>query len=225
MTHDVTAILAMDPHGIIGYNGGIPWHYPEDLKRFKQVTQGGALIMGRKTLESLPEPKKGIVLPGRLVIVVTTDPSKITSTRPDQVVTSVEAAFASVPEHCKPWIIGGSAIYEYAAEHNLVDVWDVTDVPSHGISPTDSEATVLGSWTRAVTSPHIPNVSRTVLCKDESGNEIVNRVVWSTRKVVREWVRILLSKGEQSDEAKAFRAKFDPGFITSRLLRQRQGIW
>lgn len=62
-------IAASALNGVIGNNGAIPWHAPHDLKRFKSLTQGCALIMGRATWESLPGP-----LPGRPCIVVTSRP-------------------------------------------------------------------------------------------------------------------------------------------------------
>ncbi len=56
----VTIIAAMDENGLIGRNGALPWYLPDDLRRFKQLTMGTILLMGRKTYESLPGP-----LPGR----------------------------------------------------------------------------------------------------------------------------------------------------------------
>ena len=61
----ITAIVAMSANRIIGAGGRIPWHLPEDLRWFKERTLGGALIMGRKTYESIGRP-----LPGRTTYVV-----------------------------------------------------------------------------------------------------------------------------------------------------------
>jgi dihydrofolate reductase len=58
-------VIARAANGVIGCDNKLPWHLPEDLKRFKQLTQGTAMIMGRKTFESLPK-----VLPGRRHIVL-----------------------------------------------------------------------------------------------------------------------------------------------------------
>lgn len=66
----ITLIMARASNGVIGRNNGLPWHIPEDLKRFKQLTIGSAMIMGRKTFESLPG-----LLPGRRHIVLTNDRS------------------------------------------------------------------------------------------------------------------------------------------------------
>ncbi|KQN81140.1 dihydrofolate reductase [Sphingomonas sp. Leaf62] len=65
----IDAILARADNGVIGVDGGLPWHLPADLKRFKALTMGRAIVMGRKTFESFPSP-----LPGRRHIVLTRSP-------------------------------------------------------------------------------------------------------------------------------------------------------
>ncbi len=65
----VTLVVARASNGVIGKDGGLPWHISADLKRFKVLTMGTALVMGRKTFESLPG-----LLPGRRHIVLTRDP-------------------------------------------------------------------------------------------------------------------------------------------------------
>ena len=62
----ISLIVAMDERRGIGLNGQIPWHLPDDLKRFRQLTMGHHLIMGRKTFEAIGKP-----LPGRTTIVIT----------------------------------------------------------------------------------------------------------------------------------------------------------
>jgi dihydrofolate reductase len=62
----ITLVVARAQNGVIGRNGTLPWHLPADLKRFKALTMGSAMVMGRKTFESLPG-----LLPGRRHIVVT----------------------------------------------------------------------------------------------------------------------------------------------------------
>lgn len=64
----IDAILARADNGVIGVDGRLPWHLPADLKRFKSLTMGRAMVMGRKTFESFPAP-----LPGRRHIVLTRD--------------------------------------------------------------------------------------------------------------------------------------------------------
>jgi dihydrofolate reductase len=62
----VTMVVARAQNGVIGRDGKLPWHIPADLKRFKALTMGSAMVMGRKTFESLPG-----LLPGRRHIVLT----------------------------------------------------------------------------------------------------------------------------------------------------------
>ena len=70
MSREITLVIARADNGVIGKDGTLPWHIPADLKHFKQVTRGTAMIMGRKTFDSLPG-----LLPGRRHIVLTRDPA------------------------------------------------------------------------------------------------------------------------------------------------------
>lgn len=65
----ITVVVARARNGIIGREGRLPWHLPADLKRFKTLTMGSVMVMGRKTFESLPG-----ILPGRRHVVLTRDP-------------------------------------------------------------------------------------------------------------------------------------------------------
>ena len=65
----ITLVVARAQNGVIGRDGKLPWHIPDDLKRFKALTMGSVMVMGRKTFESLPG-----LLPGRRHIVLTRDP-------------------------------------------------------------------------------------------------------------------------------------------------------
>ena len=66
----ITLVVARASNGVIGKDGGLPWHISADLKRFKALTMGTVLVMGRKTFDSLPK-----VLPGRRHVVITRDPA------------------------------------------------------------------------------------------------------------------------------------------------------
>ncbi|GAA4229848.1 dihydrofolate reductase [Sagittula marina] len=101
----ITLIAAHDHNRAIGRDGDIPWHIPQDLALFKRETLGGAIIMGRKTWDSLPfKPLKD-----RLNIVVSRDMSLN-----EHVVTSVEAAIALAyaEGYFRIYGIGGQGIYE-----------------------------------------------------------------------------------------------------------------
>ena len=99
----ITLILARARNGVIGRDGDLPWHLPADLKRFKEITMGGAMVMGRKTFDSLPG-----LLPGRRHIVLTRDPDW--QAEGAEVVHSVGEAIAIAGDH-KLFVIGGAEIF------------------------------------------------------------------------------------------------------------------
>ena len=107
----------MTSERIIGLDGGIPWRYSEDLKRFKRVTMDCNIVMGRYTWESINEK----ALPGRRNIVVSSNP-----VQGAEHFTDVDSALNTC-EHSDTWIIGGGQIY--AATLSWVTLLDVTYVP------------------------------------------------------------------------------------------------
>lgn len=112
-------IVAVSPEGVIGVEGDIPWHYPADMKRFKRLTTGATVIMGRLTWESLPvKPLKD-----RRNIVITR--SDITDTEGVDCFRDVSSALATTEGDV--WFIGGARIYEEAMRH--ADFIDLTHVP------------------------------------------------------------------------------------------------
>ena len=96
----------MAKNRVIGANNKLPWHLSDDLKRFKQLTMGHTLIMGRKTFDSIGRP-----LPGRVNIVVSRNPSL--SIPGAIVVPSLEEAIANTKGE-KAYVIGGSEIFAKA---------------------------------------------------------------------------------------------------------------
>jgi dihydrofolate reductase len=106
--NELVLVLARAKNGVIGKGGGLPWHLPEDLKHFRRVTTGHAIIMGRKTYESIGRP-----LPQRRSIVVTRQPG--IAFEGCEVVSSLERAIelarTTDPE---PRVIGGAEIYRAA---------------------------------------------------------------------------------------------------------------
>jgi len=103
-------IYARARNGVIGKQGQLPWHLPEDLAHFKRTTQGQAVVMGRVTWESLPE--KFRPLPGRTNVVV----SRQTTFNANgaKVVSSLEAAMALFSSTEVVWLIGGAQLYAQA---------------------------------------------------------------------------------------------------------------
>jgi dihydrofolate reductase len=102
-------VVAVSENGVIGDAGGIPWHIPEDLKHFKRLTMGHAMVMGRKTYESIGRP-----LPGRRTIVVTRN--RGFSASGCDVAGDLESAIRLAREggDDEPRIVGGGAIYREA---------------------------------------------------------------------------------------------------------------
>ena len=109
MTQGLTLIAAVARNGVIGCQNALPWHLPEDLRHFKALTTGHAVIMGRKTWESLPERFRP--LPGRLNIVLTRRPDYAAPGA--QIAGSLEGAMATAGEHT-PYVIGGAELYALA---------------------------------------------------------------------------------------------------------------
>lgn len=101
-------VLAVARNGVIGKDGKVPWYIPEDLKHFRAMTKGHAILMGRKTYEETKRP-----LPDRRNIVISRDPAF--SAPGCEVVTSLEQGIALArttdPE---PRVIGGAEIYRLA---------------------------------------------------------------------------------------------------------------
>ncbi|WP_460776405.1 dihydrofolate reductase [Microbacterium sp. GXF7504] len=128
----VGLVWAQARGGVIGAGGGMPWHVPEDLAHFKAVTGGHAVVMGRRTWESLPERFRP--LPGRMNIVVTRN----ADWRGDGAVRagSLDEALAAAPG-AAVWVIGGGQLYRDAI--GRADVLEVThldlDVPGDTYAP------------------------------------------------------------------------------------------
>lgn len=98
------AIVAMADNGVIGRGGGLPWHLPEDLRRFKSLTMGHALLMGRRTHESI-----GRALPGRRNFVLSRDPAW--RAPGCETVASPEAARERTDPSQTLFVIGGAQVY------------------------------------------------------------------------------------------------------------------
>ena len=103
-------IFARAANGVIGNEGGLPWHLPEDLAHFKRTTSGHPVIMGRKTWDSLPPRFKP--LPGRTNIVVTRQLRWQAAGA--ECAASLEEALALCPAGSDAWVIGGAEIYRQA---------------------------------------------------------------------------------------------------------------
>ena len=125
---DVVVVAAVAPNGVIGADGGLPWHYPADLRHFKELTMGSPVIMGRVTYESIAD-RLGGPLPGRTNIVLTR--SGVDLDGAVRVVRSIDDARVAAEETGSEtaYVIGGRSIYEQVLERDLADRLVVTEIP------------------------------------------------------------------------------------------------
>ncbi|HEX7175001.1 MAG TPA: dihydrofolate reductase [Pyrinomonadaceae bacterium] len=118
----IIGIVAVDRNGAIGRGGALPWHYPADMKFFREQTTGNVCVMGRRTWASLKKPLKD-----RLNVVLTTRGE--VEPHPTVVVLRDRASVLSLKGYlaCDIYVIGGARVYEsFLAD---IDAWVVTEVP------------------------------------------------------------------------------------------------
>lgn len=117
-------ILARAQNGVIGCDGQLPWHIPEDLAHFRQITRGATVIMGRRTWDSLPPRFRP--LPERLNIVLTREPGWAAAGAVRAADLPSAIAAAQQGGHSTAWVIGGAQIYALAMEY--AQVVELTEV-------------------------------------------------------------------------------------------------
>lgn len=148
----VSAIAAVAENGVIGNNGDLPWHLPDDLKHFQRITKGHHVITGRKNYESIPA--KFRPLKDRVNIVVTRSGSY--SAPGAVVVGSLGAALeiAHLARESEAFIIGGGQIYREAMTLRMVDRLYLTLV--HGTVEGDTHFPPLdpGEWEEVERTRH-----------------------------------------------------------------------
>jgi dihydrofolate reductase len=106
----LSLIVAFAKNRVIGINNTLPWHLPEDLKRFRALTMGHHIIMGRKTYESL-----GRLLPGRTTIIVTRN--KHYNVEGALIAHDLQASLMLGAADTEPFLIGGAELYEDGLKH------------------------------------------------------------------------------------------------------------
>ena len=126
----LTLIAAVAENGVIGAEGGMPWHYPADLKRFKETTMGHPVVMGRRTYESVAS-RLGGPLPGRTSVVLS---RQADLDLPEGAVhaADVEAALAAAAaaldgDRETVYVAGGGSVYEQLLPE--ADELHVTEIP------------------------------------------------------------------------------------------------
>ncbi|NER09413.1 dihydrofolate reductase [Muriicola jejuensis] len=115
---NIIIIAAAAENNALGKDNDLLWHLPDDFKRFKAITTGHTIIMGRKTFESFPKP-----LPNRFHVIITRDRSYSTPHEKCAIVHSLKEAYALTQNEETVYIIGGGEIYAQAmADANLLEL-------------------------------------------------------------------------------------------------------
>ncbi|WP_432523790.1 dihydrofolate reductase [Kineococcus sp. SYSU DK006] len=136
-------VWAQSANGVIGVDGRLPWHVPEDLAHFSALTSGTTVVMGRATWESLPPRFRP--LPQRRNVVLSRTPGY--RAEGAEVCGDLAAALASAP---RVWVVGGRAVYEAALPH--ADRLEVTEVDL--VVDGDTAAPAIGpEWVRTAVDP------------------------------------------------------------------------
>jgi dihydrofolate reductase len=148
----VSLIAAVAKNRVIGRSGKIPWRLPADMAYFKRVTMGHALIMGRKTLETIGKP-----LPGRTNIVLTRNASYA---RPGVIAAhsaeeALERAGGAAGADAEVFVIGGAEVYAlfFAAADRLYITEIDAEFPGDARFPEIAE----GEWRRTRVAPSVPD--------------------------------------------------------------------
>jgi dihydrofolate reductase len=142
---DITIVVARADNGVIGRDGTLPWHIPADLKRFKALTMGSAMVMGRRTFAGLPG-----LLPGRRHIVLTRDPHW--QAEGAEVARSADEALElAAPERVS--VIGGAEIF--AMFMGIASRLELTEVHAEIEGDTVmSDPRSSGSWREVAREEH-----------------------------------------------------------------------
>jgi dihydrofolate reductase len=143
-----SVIAAVARNGVIGVGGRLPWHLPADLKRFRVLTMGHHIIMGRRTYASI-----GRALPGRTSIILTRDP--LFSAPGCLIAGSLKDAMGLAADDDEVFCIGGAEVYRLAlpCAQRLYLTRVETDYPGDTLFPEPS----LAEWTLAQEEAHAPN--------------------------------------------------------------------
>jgi dihydrofolate reductase len=106
----VTIVAAIARNGVIGADGGLPWHLPDELRKFKETTLGHVLVMGRRTYESIGQP-----LPGRTTVVLTRQPGWSPGTEEVVVAHDLDTALERARTFGdEVFVVGGAEVYAAA---------------------------------------------------------------------------------------------------------------
>lgn len=142
----LSLIVAHAKNNVIGINNTLPWHLPEDLKRFRALTTGHHIIMGRKTYESL-----GRLLPGRTTVIVTRN--KHYQVEGALIAHSLQAALLLAGSDTEPFLIGGAELYKDGLKH--ATKLYVTEVQAEFVGDAFFETIDLNVWQLSEETDHV----------------------------------------------------------------------
>ncbi len=142
----LSLIVAFAKNNVIGHQNTLPWHLPEDLKRFRALTMGHHIIMGRKTYESL-----GRLLPGRTTVIVTRN--KNYQVEGALIASSLESAIALCKDDPEPFLIGGAELYKTGLK--FANTLYITEVDAEYIGDAYFEALDLSCWQEIERTSHV----------------------------------------------------------------------
>ena len=143
---NLSLIVAVANHNVIGINNTLPWHLPEDLKRFRALTTGHHIIMGRKTYESL-----GRLLPNRTTVIVTRNKSY--QVEGALIAHNLQAALALCAGDNEPFLIGGAELYKEGIQ--LANKLYITEVHADFDGDAYFEKVDLTQWQELDREKHI----------------------------------------------------------------------
>ena len=146
----LSLVVAMARNGVIGRDGGLPWHLPADLKLFRAITLGKPIVMGRRTHESI-----GRALPGRRNIVLSRAPGY--QATDCEVFESLDAALVALADTTEVMIVGGAALYAQALPH--AECIYVTDVDAELDGDVHFPAFDSDAWRELEREAHAPDAS------------------------------------------------------------------
>lgn len=143
---NLSIIVAVANLNVIGINNTLPWHLPEDLKRFRALTTGHHIIMGRKTYESL-----GRLLPNRTTVIVTRNKNYIVEGA--LIAHNLQAALALCNDDNEPFLIGGAELYKEGIK--LANKLYLTEVHADFKGDAFFEQIDLTQWQEVAREKHI----------------------------------------------------------------------
>jgi len=144
MSDAPVALVAMADNGVIGRDNGLPWHLPDDLKRFKAITLGHCVLMGRRTFDSI-----GKALPGRRNLVLTRNPAW--RAPGCETVGSLDAARSSAGESTL-FVIGGAEVFSLSWP--IIGRLELTEVHADVEGDTRLAGFNRGEWREMVREAH-----------------------------------------------------------------------